>query len=405
MESLKEIPRDPAPAPAPPPRRRRPFVFLGLAAALVLVGATVYHFATAGLEGTDDAQITADIVGLAARASGAVVRIAVHENQAVKKGDLLVELDPADYAARTQQAEAELATAEAQAQAADAQVEIVSATSKGSFETAQAVVSGSSVGVSSADAQIASARAALTRAQADARKAELDLQRARELRQARAVAQDRLDQVQTEYDTSRAALAQAEAQLRLAEETRRAATSRVSEARGRLSQSAPVKPQIAAAQAGAALAHARVRSAEAALALSRLQLSYTKVLAPMDGTASKITAREGQIVTAGQTLIELVPLESYVVANFKETQIGRMRPGQPAEIALDAFPGRKFEGRVESLAGGTGASFSLLPPDNATGNFVKVVQRVPVRIGWVKAPAELALRAGLSADVTVTVGK
>ena len=173
----------------------------------------------------------------------------------------------------------------------------------------------------------------------------------------------------------------------------------------KVSQSAPVAPQIAAARANADLANARVRSSEAALALAKLQLSYTKITAPNDGFASKLTVHEGQLVSVGQPLIELVPNATYLIANFKETQVGRMHVGQPVEIAVDAFPGRKLEGKVESLSGGTGASFSLLPADNATGNFVKVVQRVPVRVAWVNVPNDIDLRAGLSADVTVNVGK
>ena len=191
--------------------------------------------------------------------------------------------------------------------------------------------------------------------------------------------------------------------MALAEDARRGAQSRVFEARGRLNQSTPVAPQIEAARAGAALAAARVRSAEAALTLARLQLDYTRSVAPADGFASKLAVHEGQLVAAGQPLVEVVPAQSYIVANFKETQIGRMRIGQAAKIDVDAFPGRELVGRVDSLAAGTGASFSLLPPDNSTGNFVKVVQRVPVRITLVNPPAELALRTGLSANVTVDV--
>ncbi|MFL5304340.1 MAG: efflux RND transporter periplasmic adaptor subunit, partial [Polyangia bacterium] len=168
--------------------------------------------------------------------------------------------------------------------------------------------------------------------------------------------------------------------------------------------------QIAAAHAQAAradadLANARIRSAEAALALAKLQLGYTKVTAPADGFASKLTVHAGQLVTVGQPLIQLVPTTTYVIANFKETQIGEMKVGQSAKIEIDALPGRTFDGKVESLAGGTGASFSLLPADNATGNFVKVVQRVPVRIAWTNPPTDVDLRAGLSADVTVDVRK
>jgi membrane fusion protein (multidrug efflux system) len=168
-------------------------------------------------------------------------------------------------------------------------------------------------------------------------------------------------------------------------------------------QSAPVDTQLAVARAGAALAHARVQGATAALALARLQQSYTHVVAPSDGVVSRLSVHEGQLIQAGQAIAELVPSATYLVANFKETQVGRMHDRDRAEIRIDAFPGRVFEGEVESLSGGTGARFSLLPPDNASGNFVKVVQRVPVRIRWRNPPSDVALRAGMSCDVTVHV--
>jgi membrane fusion protein (multidrug efflux system) len=148
-----------------------------------------------------------------------------------------------------------------------------------------------------------------------------------------------------------------------------------------------------------------VRSSEAQLDLARLQLSHTKITAPVDGLAARLSIHEGQLVGVGQQVLSLVPVATYVVANFKETQIGRMHPGQLAEIEVDAFPGRKLSGRVESLSGGTGTSFSLLPADNASGNFVKVVQRIPVRITWENLPPDLVFRAGMSADVTVHTGR
>jgi membrane fusion protein (multidrug efflux system) len=389
--------------PAPPPKRRRPFLILGVLAVVAIAAIGLYNKATAGREGTDDAQVAADTVPIATRVAGAVTRVHVLENTLVKRGDLLVEIDPADYDARAQQAEAELSIAKAQAAVADAQVQIVDATSKGGLATARAALTGSNAGVQSAGAQLAASHADVARADAQLRKAEIDLGRARTLRQANAVTQEQLDGAQIAFDSARAAKAQAEAQVALAEDSRRGAESRVGEARGRVSQSAPVAPQIAAARASADLANARVRSAEAALALAKLQLGYTKISAPADGYASKLTVHEGQLVSVGQPLIELVPATTYVIANFKETQVGLMHKDQPAQIEIDALPGHKFEGKVESLSGGTGASFSLLPADNATGNFVKVVQRVPVRIAWVNPPAGVDLRAGLSADVTVDV--
>ncbi|HEY6475448.1 MAG TPA: HlyD family secretion protein [Polyangia bacterium] len=388
---------------APVKKKRRPFAILGVIAVVTLAVVGVYTVLTSGRESTDDAQIAADVVPVATRVGGAVARVHIKENQLVKRGDLLIEIDPSDYDARMQQAEAELATATAQAAGAQAQVEIVDATSKGGLASAKAALSGSTAGVQSAGAQIAASHADLARADAELQKAQIDLDRARTLRQANAVPQERLDGAQIAFDAARAAKAQAEAQVALAEDARHSAESRVGEARGKVSQSAPIAPQIAAARANADLAKARVRSAEAALALAKLQLGYTKISAPADGFASKLTVHEGQLVAMGQPLIQLVPNATYLVANFKETQVGHMHVGQPAEIKIDALPGRSFEGKVESLSGGTGASFSLLPADNATGNFVKVVQRVPVRIAWVNPPGDVDLRAGLSADVTVDV--
>ena len=414
---LEPVPRDArpaaeakpgdAPAAAPelvaPKKRRRPFVIVGIVAALLLVGIGAYLVATAGEQNTDDAQVFADLVPVGTRVSGQVVSVAVKENDLVKKGQLLAEIDPADYDARVKQAEADVASQKAQAQAADAQVAVTEAGSRGGLTSARAALSGSTVGVGSADAQLAAARAGLVRAQADAHKAEIDLGRARELKAANAVPQERVDNAQAANDSAQAALAQARANVTVADEMRRAAQERVGEARGRLSQSSPIEAQIAAAHAQADLAHARVKSAEAQLELAKLQLGYTKVTAPADGVASKLTVHPGQLVAVGTPVVELVPTESYVIANFKETQLGKMKPGQRAEVTIDAYPGKKLEAKVESLSGGTGSSFSLLPADNASGNFVKVVQRVPVRISWTKTP-DVPLRAGLSADVTVHVG-
>jgi membrane fusion protein, multidrug efflux system len=402
---LEPVPRDARPpettaTPEPPKNKRRPYVIVGVIVGVMLLAIGGYLVWTAGEETTDDAQVAADMVPVGTRVAGQIVKVHVQENQLVHKGDVIAEIDPADYAARVKQAEADLASQQAQAAAADAQVAVTEAGSKGGLSSARAALAGSAVSVGSAQAQLLSAQAALLRAQADAHKAELDLSRAKELKGANAVPQERVDNAQAAYESANAQLAQAKAQVSMAEEARHAAQEHVGEMRGRLSQSSPIEAQIATARAQADLAHARVKSSEAQLELARLQLSYTAVKAPADGAASKLTVHEGQLVAVGSPVIELVPVDTYVVANFKETQLGKMKPGQRVDIRVDAYPGKKLEGKVESLSGGTGSSFSLLPADNASGNFVKVVQRVPVRIAWTKTP-DVPLRAGLSVDVTV----
>ncbi len=336
--SPPNVPAAPALGSARRDRRRVVLVGVGAAAAIAAVAFGVHLFLARGDESTDDAQVDADVVALAPRVAGPVAEVLVQDDAAVQEGQPLLRIDDADYQVKVRAAEAELETARAQAAAAGAQVSV--------------------------------ARAGITKAEAEAEKAALDLRRAEALRQGDAIAA-------SQYDASRAS-----------SETARAGAG-------------ANRAQYAAALANAVLAGARVKSTEAALDLARLQLSYTTVKAPAAGTLSRFSARPGQIVQTGQVVGELVPERTYVVANFKETQTGAIRPGQPVDIEVDAYSGRALHGKVESVSGGTGARFALLPPDNASGNFVKVVERVPVRIAWVDPPKDLALRAGLSVNVTV----
>jgi membrane fusion protein (multidrug efflux system) len=262
-------------------------------------------------------------------------------------------------------------------------------------------VSTSQAQVSSSDAQIANAHAQLVRAEADVRRTTTELERDKQLRAANAIAQDKLDNAQSAADAAQASLQAAQAQEHAADDAKRVAQSRVAEAAGMLDTNTPVDAKVAAARAAAELAQARVTTAEASLELVRLSLSYATITAPVDGIVTRLMAREGQLLVPGQTIASVVPAHTYLVANFKETQVGAMKPGQKVEVKLDAFEGRALHGVLESLAGGTGSRFSLLPPDNASGNFVKVVQRVPVRIAWVDLPADLPVRAGMSAVLSV----
>jgi membrane fusion protein, multidrug efflux system len=381
--------------------RARPYVILAVVAGLVLVAYFTYRALTAGHENTDDAQVGTDMVPIAARVGGTVTAVPVTDHQAVKLGDLLAQIDPADYENKVKLADAELAAAKAQAGAADAQMRVVEASSKGGLSTARAALLGTASSVAGADAQVAAAKAAVAHAQADADKAEADLKRAQSLRKDDAIPAAQVDSLLAIAAAQRAALAQAQAQLAAADEMKNTARSRIAEAQGRVEQSTPVAAQLAAAQANADLAHAHVASAETNLAQAKLNLSYTTILAPADGHTSRLAVHVGQFIAASQLITNVLPNTTYLVANFKETQVGQMRPGQSAQVALDAYPGRRFGAKVDSIAFGTGAQFSLLPPDNASGNFVKVVQRVPVKLTWTDLPADVHVQAGVSADVTV----
>jgi membrane fusion protein (multidrug efflux system) len=257
--------------------------------------------------------------------------------------------------------------------------------------------------VRSATEATRAAEAAVARAKSDLATAESDLVRTKELYDKQAGTRRDVEHAQQTRDVARAALDSATAQLEMARDQHGLAQARVAEAEGHVTQSAPVDQVVAAAQASAKLAVARVKDAEIALAKARLQRSYTRVTAPAAGVVSKLGAHVGQHVMQGQTLLMLVPIETYVVANFKESQIGAMKAGDPVDVELDAYPDEAFHGIVDTVSPATGARFSMIPPDNATGNFVKVVQRVPVKITWTKPPG-VAMRPGLSAEVTVRVG-
>ena len=380
--------------------RRRVAIILGVGVVAIAAYLGIRALG-ANRQTTDDAQIEADVVPLAPRVGGQVAVVRVADNAHVKKGDILVEIDQADLKAKLKQSEGELAAAKAQAAAAEAQATVTESGARGGLSSAKAQVSTSKAQVSSAEAQIASAKAQVVRAESDVRRVTNDLDRTRKLREANALPQERLDNAQSAFDAAQAQLSAAQAQLSAAEESRHVAQSRVAEANGMLDTNTPVDAKVAAARANADLANARVTTAEAALEIARLNLSYATVLAPADGVISKLTVHAGQLVSPGMPVAELVPEGTYVVANFKETQVGEMKEGQRVELEVDAYSGQKFEGVVESLSGGTGSRFSLLPPDNASGNFVKVVQRVPVRIKWKTTPNDVTLRAGMSATVTV----
>ena len=385
-------------------RKRRALMIIGGVAGVIILGVLLYVLLTVGKETTDDAQLDADVVPLAPHVGGQVVAVPVAENQAVKKAEVILQIDDRDYQARVAQAQAELESVKAQAQAADAQVAVAEASARGALTQAEANLIGSSRSVSGARAQLEQARATLASRQADLKLAQSNIERARELQKANAIPQQQFDQWQAQFLSAEAGVKAAQAAVSAAADQLRRTEAQVNEAEGRVVVTRPVDASIAVAAANAAYQHARVKSAEATLDLATLNLEWTRIVAPDDGTVSRLTAHPGALLSTGQTVAQFVPVRKYVTANFKETQIGKMHPGQPADVAVDTY-GRTLHGKVESLSGGTGARFSLFPPDNATGNFVKVAQRIPVRIALDSVPSGMVLRAGQSVVVTVHVNQ
>lgn len=380
---------------------KRAYMILATVAMLVAAAWLAHRWWTRGQEKTDDAQVEADVVPISARVAGTLVTARVRDNQPVKAGDVLFEIDPASLEIEIARAEAELEAARAQEQTARAQVAVVRSTSTGNLTSARAAVTGASASARGANDTIRAAEAAVERASSELALAEAELARAQALIAKEAITRRELEQATQARDGARAALTAATAQLDAARDQKSLALARVAEAEGRVAQSAPVDQHVAAAESAAALAAARVKAATAALAKAKLDREHATITAPIAGVASKLAVHAGQAVNVGQTLLMIVPAETYVVANFKETQIARMRPGDRVDIELDAYDG-DYEGVVDTISPATGARFSLLPPDNATGNFVKVVQRVPVKITW-RHPPQHALRPGLSAEVVVHV--
>jgi membrane fusion protein (multidrug efflux system) len=372
---------------------------VGLAAA---VAGTAYYVAHRGLETTDDAQIVADIVSIPARTSSTGIAVHFTENQAVKAGALLVELDPEPAKARLAQAEANLDAAKANADAAEADAQVTTTNALGNKTVAQAQVQGAASTASATKPQIAEAAAQVESAQASFDKAKLDLDRSKVLAASGSISKADVERDQTAFDTASANVAQARARLATMRASTDQAWSQVQVASAKLKQATDVDVLVRQARAKAASARAQVATAQAARDLAALDLAYTKIVAPSDGVVSKKTVIVGQMIQPGQGIVQLVPVQrDWVTGNFKETQLANMHAGQLADVEIDTYPGLRLHGEVESFSAATGAKFSLLPPDNATGNYTKVVQRVPVRIHLRDVPENVVLRPGMSVTLTV----
>ncbi|HXJ87699.1 MAG TPA: HlyD family secretion protein [Candidatus Binatia bacterium] len=346
---------------------------------LVVVGFFVYRYFTS-YESTDDAQVDGHINSVSARITGHVIKLNVQDNQYVQAGTVLVEIDPADYQLAYDRAKADYADAQATAVAAGVSVPITSVNTSSQVSASEAEVNSARAGIQAAQQELQAAKAQLEQAEANNVKAQNDLVRYKQLVEKQEISQQQFDQ-------ATAAAQASAANVQATRATADAAEQQVTQARGRLVQAeanwryantAPKQMQISKAKADSALA--QVQRMKANLDQAELNLRYTKVVAPVNGIVSDRTVEVGQNVAPGQELMKVINLDDiWITANFKETQLRDMKPGQHVTIEVDAN-GRKYNGKVDSIAGASGARFSLLPPENATGNYVKVVQRVPVKI-------------------------
>ena len=398
----------------PPPEGRQSFfrlhpeakwalIVIGL---VLLIGGTFVWRYYSTRESTDDAQIDGNIYPISSRINGHVIAVTVENNDFVKKGTVLVRVDPTDYQVSLERAEADYAVAMARAQASRVGVPITSVNSSTGISSAQARVEQAQSAIVGAEKQYLAARARVKQTQADYAKANSDLARYAQLVKKDEVSQQQYDHALQTAQADFAAVTATQSAAMAAQQEVLQARARLAQAQAdlRASHTGPQHVRVSRAEADAALAAAKM--AKANLDQAQLNLDYTTVRAPVDGIVGKKSVEVGQNVSVGQALMAIVPVEGlYVTANFKETELKDMRPGDPATIHVDAY-GRNYKGHVLNIAGATGERFSLLPPENATGNYVKVVQRIPVKIVFDPGqdPQHL-LREGMSVEPTVVTKK
>ncbi|MGO9229810.1 MAG: HlyD family secretion protein [Bryobacteraceae bacterium] len=398
------------------PQQKSPVRFVVVILLVVAIGAGLwayYHYRDR--VSTDDAEVDGHVSAIAPKISGNVIEVLVNDNQPVKAGDVLVRIDPRDYQARVDQAKAALAEQESKLRAAQVGVPLTDLTTE-SYQTS------ASAGVDDAQAELDRARlvyeqasssdlayaAANVRArQASNDRAQADLARMKPLVDKAEISEQQFDAYvaaakveDSELKAAQEKLASAEKDAGIKKAALAAAETRVAQAKAQLSGSVANRKQVAIRTADVGTAQASIASARAKLETAELQLSYTSIVAPIDGVVTRKSVEIGQILQPGQGIMTLIPLnETWVTANFKETQLAQVHAGQRAEIHVDMY-GATIDGHVDSIAGATGASMSLLPPENATGNFVKVVQRIPVKI-LVDNHEGVVLRPGMNVDVTI----
>jgi membrane fusion protein (multidrug efflux system) len=414
---FEQLEKDAAKPLAPPPARKPAVKWIVIGAVLLIaIAGGWYLMATANRVSTDDAQVDGHIAPVAAKVYGNVLEVLVNDNQQVKKGEVLVRIDPRDYQAKVDVARAALQYAQSQLGGADITVPLTRDVTVSSSSQADAQLQSAEADLAkaasehqrAAGADISFARANVDAGQATWDRAKADLERMRPLMEKSEISKLQFDSYVAAARVAESQLAAAKEKLSAAledAETKKAALAgaraRVAQAQAGVIQAKANQQQIGVQSARAASASAAVVQARADLETAELQLGYTTIVAPLDGMVTRKSVEPGQILQPGQSLMTIVPLNDiWVTANFKETQLRNVRPGQKAEVSVD-MSGRSFPGHVDSIAASTGARMSLLPPENATGNFVKVVQRIPVKIVLDPLPADAILRPGMNVDAVI----
>ncbi|HEY0759698.1 MAG TPA: HlyD family secretion protein [Acidisarcina sp.] len=388
----------------PAQRSRRRFLIIGVVAILI-VGAVLYWWHSTYYEDTDDAQVSGHLVQVSSRIIGPVIKVNVEENSLVSAGAVVAELDPKDFEVTVQQDEAALASAQANLESLKTGVPITNVNTGSNLSSASSDVVGAQAQVGQSQRQLEAAQARLNEAQANNIKAQADLARYTPLVQRDVISKQQFDAAVATAESAKASVAEAQANIIAAQDAIRVARAKVGSAQAQYRGAQTGPQQVKAQQAKVQQAAAQVQQAQAALDQARLNLSYTKITAPVAGIVTRKSLEMGQNVSVGQNLMTLVSLDDiWITANFKETQLRLMKTGQPVEIKVDAY-GRTYDGKITQIGGATGSVLSLFPPENATGNYVKVVQRVPVRIDLAdpNENSDHLLRPGLSVEPKVRV--
>jgi len=392
---------------APEKKSGRKFIVIAVIILLV-IGAGIFYWRSTFSEDTDDAQVDGDLYQVSSRVTGQVVKVYVEDNQQVKIGDPIAEIDPRDYQVALEQAEADLASKQAAAIQATVNVPITSVNVNTSVSTTGSDVQGTVATVEQARKQEQAAEARVAQAKANAVKSRLDIERYTPLVEKDVISKQQFDAAVAADAGNQAAVLEAEATVIAQQAAVSEALQKLAQSRFQSAQSIKTGPdQVRVQQARANAAIADVKQAQAKVDQARLNLSYTHITAPVTGIVNKKNVQVGVNLSIGQDVLTIIPLTNlWVTANFKETQLSRMKPGQPVTLKVDALGGRKFHGKVTQIGGATGSKLSLFPPENATGNYVKVVQRIPVRVDFTNIQQEngdYALRPGMSVTPDVEV--